>query len=324
MDKKDKKILTELILNSRIPVNQLAKKVGISREVAAYRLNNLIKEKIILSFNTITNTEALGFLRFGCCIQLKNITAQKEKEFLDFLINHDFVTYLGSIVGKWNFGFDLLAKDREHLEKIIKEITGYAPESIESFIVINTGAEEFFPTKLMGVNKEITYKKLDKNINLDKTDLGILKLMSANSRIEYIELSKKLNLTPNAIKYRIKNLENSGVIQGYTISLDIKKLGYEWRNIRIKLIGNKTKLLKNFLRQSKNVVYFYEYLGNENWDLDVGVIVQDSLELRDFILELREKFGNIIKINDIYSIIEESKGNYAPEGVFNLEIFKKV
>lgn len=324
MDKKDKKILTELILNSRIPINQLAKKIGISREVAAYRLNNLIKEKIILSFNTIINTEALGFLRFGCCIQLKNITAQKEKEFLSFLINHNFVTYLGPIVGKWNVGFDLLARDREHLEKIIKEITNHAEESIESFIVINTGTEEFFPTKLMGINKEIIYKKLNKGIKLDKTDLEILKLMSNNSRIEYMEISKKLNLTPNAIKYRIKNLENSGVIQGYTISLDIKKLNYEWRNIRIKLTGNKVKLLKSFLRQSKNVVYFYEYLGNENWDLDVGVIVKDSLELREFILEMKEKFGNIIKINDIYSIIEESKGNYAPEGVFNLEIFKKV
>src|SRR3989338_3627146 len=149
MDKKDKKLLAELMINSRIPINKLAKKVGISREVATYRLNKLIKDKTILNFYTIINTEALGFLRFGCCIQLKNITAQKEKEFLNFLINHNFVTYLGSIVGKWNVGFDLLAKDREHLEKIIKEITSYAQENIESFIVINTGAEEFFPTKLM-------------------------------------------------------------------------------------------------------------------------------------------------------------------------------
>src|SRR3989344_8800055 len=320
MDKKDEKILTELIINSRIPLNRLSKKVGISREVAAYRLNKLIEEKVILSFNTIINTKAIGFLRFGCCFQLKNISAQKEKEFLNFLINHDFVTYLGPIVGKWNFGFDLLAKNREHLETIIKEITSYFQGSIESFIVINIGAEEFFPTKLMGVNREVTYRELNKNQTLNKIDLEVLRLMSKNSRIEYVEISKRLNLTPNAIKYRIKNLENSGIIQGYTISLNIRKFDYEWKNIRIKSTGIKVNLLKNFLRQSKEVAYFYEYLGNENWDLDVGIIVQNSLQLRDFILGLREKFGDVIKIHEIYDIIEESKGNYAPEGIFKLEM----
>src|SRR3989344_7296927 len=321
MDKKDKKLLAELMINSRIPINQLAKKVGISREVATYRINKLIKDKTILNFYTIINTEALGFSRFGCCLQLKNITAQKEKEFLDFLINHKFVTYLGPIVGKWNFGFDLLVKDKEHLERIIKEITNYAEGNIESFIVISIGAEQgFFPTKLMGINKEIIYNKPTKSVKLDKIDLEILRLISKNSRIGYIEMSKDLNLTPNAIKYRIKNLENSGIIQGYTISLDIKKYGYEWKNIRIKSTGIKVNLLKNFLRQSKEVAYFYEYLGNENWDLDVGIIVQNSLQLRDFILGLREKFGDVIKIHEIYDIIEESKGNYAPEGIFKLEM----
>jgi len=317
MDKKDKKLLAELMINSRIPINKLAKKVGISREVATYRLNKLIKDKTILNFYTIINTEALGFSRFGCCLQLKNITAQKEKEFLDFLINHKFVTYLGPIVGKWNFGFDLLVKDKEHLERIIKEITNYAEGNIESFIVISIGAEQgFFPTKLMGINKEIIYNKPTKSIKLDKIDLEILKLISKNSRIGYIEMSKNLNLTSNAIKYRIKNLENSGIIRGYTISLDSKKIGYEYRNIRIKLIGNKGKILINFLRQSKDVIYFYEYLGNENWDIDIGIMVQNSLQLRDFILQLKEKFGDIIKIYEIYALIEESKGNYAPEGIF--------
>ena len=46
MDKKDQKILTELLINSRIPINHLAKKVGTSREVTTYRLNKLTKNKI--------------------------------------------------------------------------------------------------------------------------------------------------------------------------------------------------------------------------------------------------------------------------------------
>ena len=141
--------------------------------------------------------------------------------------------------------------------------------------------------------------------------------MSINSRIEYKKISKKLNLTGNAIKYRIKNLEKSGIIKGYTASLNTRKLGYELYDIELKLSVNKKEdLLKQFLRQHKKVFFFYKHLGHENWDLDIGILVKDSLELRDFILELREKFGDMLKVYDMYVIIEELKGDYAPEGVF--------
>lgn len=318
MDKKDQRLLTELTLNSRIPINQLAKKVGISREVASYRINRLIKEKIIKEFYTVINTDFLGFSRFVCFFQLKGISSEGERKFTNYLINHDFVTYIGPVIGKWNVVFDILARDRNHLETIVKEITNYIPNHVESYVIIDSGTEhEMFPTKTFGIKKEIHYKDKAKKIKIDKIDLKILELISPNSRVEYKELSKKLSLTGNAIKYRIKKLEKSGIIQGYTISVNLRKLGFELYNIQLKLKENKEQQLKQFLRENFNVIYFYRYLGSENWDIDVGVITKDSLELRDFILELREKFGNIIKIYDMYIILEETKGNYAPKGVFD-------
>ncbi len=318
MDKKDKKILTELIINSRIPINRLAKKVGISREVATYRLNKLIKDKIILGFYPIIDTECLGFSRYTCFFQLKGISHEKEKEFIKYLINHDFVTYVGPVIGKWNIVFDILVKGRQDLEKSVKEITNKIPNNIESYIIVPTSAkQEMFPTKLLGIKKEIQYKEYGEKIKLDKTDLKILQLLSSNSRIEYKEISEKLNLTGNAIKYRIKNLEKTGIIKGYTISLDIRKLGYELYNIQLKLTNNrKESELKKFLKENLKVIFFYKYLGHENWDIDIGIIAQNSLELRDFILRLRKNFGDILKIHDLYVIVEESKPNQVPWGVF--------
>ena len=250
---------------------------------------------------------------------LKNISLKREREFLDYLKEHPFVNYLSPIIGKWNLAFDILAKNRDHLYAIIKEITSNIQGYIESYIITSTGAEqETFPTKILNINKEIQSQKMYKKQKLDQTDSEVLNLLSKNSRIEYKEISEKLKITPNTIRYRIKNLENS-MIRNYTISIDIRKLGYEWQNIQLKVIGSKEDLLKQFLRQHKKVIYFYRYLGNENWDLDIGVIVKNPLELREFILELREKFGGIIKIYDIYIIIEELKGNYAPEGIFKIE-----
>lgn len=317
MDKKDEKILTELTLNSRLPLNRLAKKVGISREVATYRLNKLIKEKVILGFYTIIDAEALGFSRYGCFFQLKGISHEKEKEFMNYLLKHDFVAYMGPIIGKWNVIFDLFAKDNEHLQEIIKEITNKIGKYLEKYSIIIMGtALESFPIKIFGSKKEIEYKK-SKEIKLDKKDSEILKILSNNSRAEYKEISEKLNMTANAIKYRIKNLEKAGIIKDYTISVDKRKLGFEFYNLQLKIIENKKETeLKNFIKNNKHSIYLYRYLGNENWDLDIGLIVKNSLELREFILELREYFGDVIKIHDLYVVVEETKGDYAPSGVF--------
>lgn len=318
MDKKDYKILAELEKNSRIPINQLAKKTGVSKEVANYRLKKLVKDKIITEMYAVINTEALGFSRSTCLVQLKNINSSQEREFMDYLKNHDFVTYFGPSLGKWSLAFDLLYKNKNELDLVVKEINSKVHNKIESLMFIGSTIDfEAFPLKVIGINDEILFNKPLNKIKIDKMDLRILELMSDNSRIEYKELSTKLKLSANTIKYRIKNLESSGVIAGYTITIDVRKIGYEWHNIQVKLTNlQKESEIKSFLRKDKNVNYFYRYLGNENWDLDIGTVVKNSLELRDFLLLLRERFGDSIKINDIYSIVELIKGNYAPRGVF--------
>lgn len=321
MDKKDTKILAELVINSRIPINKLAQKVGVSKEVALYRVNRLVKEKIILGFYTLIDVEALGFSRFTCFFQLKGISNLKEKEFMQFLVNHEFVNALGPVLGRWNVVLDLFARDKAQLNKIITEITEYIRPHIELYTIITTTEQHGFPTKPLETNKGIELKKPTQKIKWDNIDLKILSLISANSRIEYVEISKKLKLTPNAIKYRIKNLEDSGIIKGYTTSINLRTLGYEMHNLQLKLVGNNTikeQQLKGFLKLHKSVIYYYKYLGHENWDMDMGIIAKNSLELRDFILELREKFGDLVKMYDLYAVIEELKGNYVPEGVFEV------
>ncbi len=321
MDKKDQKILTELTLNSRIPVNQLAKKVGVSREVAAYRLARLLKEKIIQDFYALINLESLGYARYTCFFQLKGINAKKENDFLDYLLKHEHVSYMGPVIGKWNVVFDLVVKDKEHLKSSLNQIIENISEYLETYIVMGIASEqEAFPTKIFGINKEINHETKNSKIKLDKTDFKILDLLSVNARVDYNDMASKLNLSANAIKYRIKNLEKSGVITGYTISVDLRKLGHELYNIQLKLtVNGKDVQLRQFFRQHPRVMYSYKYLGHENWDIDIGVLAKNSLELRDFVLELREKFGSIVKIYDSYVVVNELKGNLAPAGVFNVD-----
>lgn len=60
---------------------------------------------------------------------------------------------------------------------------------------------------------------------LDNTDMQILEELSKNSRITMKELGKKIHLSGPATSTRVEKLEESGVIEGYTIKVNRVKLG---------------------------------------------------------------------------------------------------
>ncbi|MBE5934005.1 MAG: Lrp/AsnC family transcriptional regulator [Lachnospiraceae bacterium] len=60
---------------------------------------------------------------------------------------------------------------------------------------------------------------------MDKIDYRILGCLKKNARLTASAISDEINLSVSAVIERIKKLEASGVIKGYTIELDQEKLG---------------------------------------------------------------------------------------------------
>ena len=62
--------------------------------------------------------------------------------------------------------------------------------------------------------------------SIDRRDLEILKILTKNARIPYSEIGRILGISDVAVIKRIKKLEQRGIIRGYTINIDPKKLGF--------------------------------------------------------------------------------------------------
>lgn len=60
---------------------------------------------------------------------------------------------------------------------------------------------------------------------MDKIDIKILNCLKKNARLTASAISEEINLSVSAVIERIKKLETSGIIKGYTIELDQEKLG---------------------------------------------------------------------------------------------------
>ena len=60
---------------------------------------------------------------------------------------------------------------------------------------------------------------------MDNMDIKILKSLRGNARLTASSMSEEIGLSVSAVIERIKKLENSGIIKGYTIDVDQAKMG---------------------------------------------------------------------------------------------------
>lgn len=68
---------------------------------------------------------------------------------------------------------------------------------------------------------------MSQKLNLDKLDYQIIQAMAENAEISYADLGKKLFVSGGTIHVRIKKLQESGIVTGTKLTVDIKALGFD-------------------------------------------------------------------------------------------------
>jgi len=61
---------------------------------------------------------------------------------------------------------------------------------------------------------------------IDDVDKQILDVLIENTRTPFTDIAKRLNISAGTVHVRVKKMEESGIIQGSSLSVDYEKLGY--------------------------------------------------------------------------------------------------
>jgi len=56
---------------------------------------------------------------------------------------------------------------------------------------------------------------------VDQIDIEILRVLKENARAKYVEIAKRVGLTEGAVRRRIKQLKNEGVIRRFTVETSV-------------------------------------------------------------------------------------------------------
>ena len=97
---------------------------------------------------------------------------------------------------------------------------------------------------------------------LDELDKEILIELMKNSRLSYRKLAHKLQISTATLIERMKKLENSKIIKGYSANLDYSNIGYEYMGL-VQLTIEQGNLLETQKKISAlpGVVAVYDITG---------------------------------------------------------------
>ena len=126
----------------------------------------------------------------------------------------------------------------------------------------------------------------------DRHDLAILRVLVQDSRTSLQDIGQKVGLSTTSCWNRIKRMETSGAIQGYTVKLDLAQLGYQDTVIvQVNLESHSDETLYEFGRILETIPEVLEaFLVSGDYDYHIRVAVQDT---RDYERLLREKLYKI-------------------------------
>lgn len=116
-------------------------------------------------------------------------------------------------------------------------------------------------------------------MKIDETDVRILRELQTDSRLSIRELSKRINLSPPSVAERVRRLEDNNVIEGYTISINKKKLGFGIDCIiEVTMKDGQHEKFKNFIQDYEYSEWCYRIAGSACFLVKLSVASLGDIE----------------------------------------------
>ena len=317
LDLKDKKLLYELDTNSRQTVQQLARKIGLSKDAVKYRMNRLKQEGIIKSFNAVIDTGKLGFISFRLFLRFYRLTLSKEQEILNFFLNNKNLVWMVRVEGAWDLNTWFLYKDIEGMNtfwnNLLEKYDNYIDKKEFGIYTDITYFSRAYLLNLKNSSYSLRTVSLPEYNNLDKTDMAIITMLSGNARTSVVDIAKKAGVTPKTVIARMKQLKQNKIILGYRTEFDMERLGYQYYKVHISTFNLTAELgrkFKQFIHYHPNIIYYDKVLGG--YDMEIEVQVENDQKLRALIEDMRKHFASIIKDYEVLHYYKEYRLRFFP------------
>ena len=284
LDKLDQKIIHELFLHARASNNQLAKKVGASKEVVLYRIERLKEQRIITKFIPLINFSRMGYMLYR--IQLK-FNHKNPTNWHTFFRTIPEINWLVELQGNWDAVATFRVKHHVEFFAIVNKIQTHFAKNIQNMLITIVNAIHHFPPNFLSSqkmnDKHYTLEtSIEPTLVIDKIDGQVLKELLHNARVPLLELARNIHTSATTVHYHLEKMLKNKVIIGFVPLIDHAALGFTHFKILLHLLDPaQKKKLQEILAQEPQIIYITESYGYA--DLEFEMVTKSINELFDLL-----------------------------------------
>ena len=315
----DYKILYELDGNARAAYSEIATKLKVSKQTVKNRMDKLIEDKIIKTFFTIVNEDNFGIKPLHIFVALNKVSTEKYQEIIDYLLKNKKVAQVTACEGIYDLYFGIVGRNPEEIDKELSKFYEQFSELIKDkkivfFIDTHLYGRDYLLNKkrsIIPINRGF-HKPSKEKVVLKEADFKVLGCLSAEPRIAATEIAQRTGLTVQTVIKKIKFLEESHIIMGYSFLLDpLKIVNHQILVEFAVLTKDLEKKVVTFCATNANALFVVKFLGEFNFSILVESL--DHEEYREFVNEFKKEFSIYLKSFVPLLITDYPKLNFMPE-----------
>ncbi|MGA2262421.1 MAG: Lrp/AsnC family transcriptional regulator [Acidobacteriota bacterium] len=309
---KDKAILAELGLDARQNLTGLAHKVHLSKQVVSYRIKQLEAMNVIRGYHAIPDVYRLGKAHFRVFVKYHQLDGETESGLVRELSRCPEISWLTLLDGDFDLEFVVWSDNIMEFEEVYDEILArFGRYFQEKYFSIGTRVE-YLPLRFLNpgapAGRGLVFGGAYDRRVLNDQDKRILYETNRNGRISLANLAKKLGISVPAAKNRLQGLVESGVIIGFGLKIDHKRLGLTYRKVLLKLntpAKERIDRIAAYLRRQESVIFLVKTIGA--YDFEFELLTESNEEFYHFMKAFRSHFAADIKFHSSVIVHDELK-----------------
>jgi len=146
---------------------------------------------------------------------------------------------------------------------------------------------------------------MDSTTLLDNCGRKLLEELQSNARLSLAELGRRIGLSPTATAERMRQMEEAGILRGYTVEINPEALGLEVTAfIRMRCDGQHYQRLVDYVQMLQEVRECHHLTGGDDFLLKATTTNMGDLEA---LIEALLPFGNPVTSLVLSSPVEHRR-----------------
>jgi len=321
LKKRDKRLLYEFCMDSRLPYTVLARKSRMSQQLAAYKIKAMRESGLIAFSYPMIDYSRFGLLQFRVHFRVNYRSKQTFLDLVTKLSKHNDVAEVVERGGKHDLVVTFAARNPSAFNKTLRRLIEENHDQLKDYMILTTVVSHYFPKKyLIGLedNTRDTVIGGDRGMaEVTNIDKKVLHLLVDDTRARTVDIAAKVGINPRTCIATIKRLKSFEVLRGFSSILDPKESGLlqsimliKYQNLSIK----DEEKLRLFCITNKYITEMHKLFGN--YDVAITIEAESAVHLRSVSIQIRERFENIINDSDDFRVFRTHKRAFLSKSFF--------